>query len=81
LPVQNLVSEGESTVIPASKPLAVSPCDLRVTIKVKRHFDGFHAQIGDEPRIWGYGKNLYEAIGSVISNHPEYSGIEIDFKE
>ena len=43
------------------------------------HRPKYHAQIKNRSEIWGCGKSSYEAIGNLVSNHPEKFGIDIRF--
>lgn len=37
----------------------------------------YHAQVKDKPGLWGCGKYRVNAIGDLISSHPEVFGIKI----
>ena len=53
-------------------------------IVVTKRSDDLHACMAGRPEIWGCGKTLYEAVGSLIAAHPERFNIEIklpDFKK
>lgn len=36
-----------------------------------------HAQVKDNPKIWGTGKTEYDAVGSLIVNNPNEFGLKI----
>jgi hypothetical protein len=46
-------------------------------IVITRRTDDIHACLEGCPAIWGCGKTSDEAIGNLISTHPETFGIEI----
>jgi len=46
-------------------------------ISVKKCSDDYHAHLGDDFTIWGCGRSPSEAIGKLISAHPEACGIEV----
>ena len=42
-------------------------------IRINRHgFDDFHASIEGHPELWGRGKTVDEAIGSMFRSHCEH---------
>ena len=46
-------------------------------IKIDRHgFDDFHASIEGHPELWGRGKTVDEAIGSMFRSHFEHFNCE-----
>ena len=49
-------------------------------IIVKRRSDDYHASLEENPGIWGRGKSMKEAVGDVISAHPEKFNLIIEFK-
>lgn len=38
----------------------------------------YHACLENHPEIWGCGKSVYEAVGSVIMSHPKKFNLKID---
>jgi len=46
-------------------------------ITVSKRSSDYHACLENHPGIWGCGRNIYEAIGSVIMDHPEKFNLKI----
>jgi len=46
-------------------------------IIVTKRASDYHACLENHPGIWGCGRNIYEAIGNVIMNHPERFNLKI----
>ena len=52
-----------------------------MTIIVVQGMDNYRAYLESNPGCWGAGKNSYEAIGNLISAHPEMFQIKIVRKQ
>ena len=48
-----------------------------MNITITKRADDYHACLKDHPEIWGCGKNVDEAIGSLIRAHGDTFGVEI----
>jgi len=46
-------------------------------ITITKRFGDYHACLENHTGIWGCGKTIHEAIGSVIMNHPEKFNLKI----
>jgi len=46
-------------------------------ITVKKRFSDYHACLEGYPGIWGCGRNICEAVGSAIMNHPKKFNLNI----
>jgi len=46
-------------------------------ITVTKRSSDYHACLENRPGIWGCGRNICEAIGDVIMNHPERFNLNI----
>lgn len=50
-------------------------------IEIRPRSSDWHAQIKDHPGIWGCGKTIDDAIGSLVRSWPEKFGIKIQFPD
>jgi hypothetical protein len=48
-------------------------------IEVKKRRDDFHVCLKGKPGIWACGTTTIQAIGTLISDHPEIFGIKINY--
>ena len=51
--------------------------EKQTNITVNKRSSDYHACLENHPRIWGSGRNIYEAIGNVIMNWPEKFNLKI----
>jgi len=49
----------------------------KIGIIITKRASDYHACLENYPVIWGCGRNIYEAIGNVIMNHPERFNLKI----
>lgn len=51
----------------------------KIEIEVNKRRDDYHVSLKGKPGIWGCGKSTPQAIGTLISDHPELFGIKINY--
>jgi len=52
--------------------------NVKITnITITKRASDYHACLENHPGIWGCGRNIYEAIGNVIMNHPDRFNLKI----
>ncbi len=48
-----------------------------IEIQVRKRSDDYHAQLGDNPKLWGCGRTANEAIGDVVLSHCDRLGFTV----
>jgi len=56
----------------------VKSVETPVIVVTKRTHD-YMAILKDHPEIWGCGENIYSAMGNLISAHPEFFNVKIEY--
>jgi len=51
--------------------------EKQTNITVSKRSSDYHACLENYPEIWGSGRNIYEAVGNVIMNHPDKFNLKI----
>jgi len=50
-----------------------------IEIEVRRRWNDFHACFAGQPALWGCGRTIDEAVGSVTWSHQEKTGVRLSY--